>query len=156
MLGRISIRDDKDPQLVAENVLPLDAALRPFNAPRPRRDDYGAYARAASSVKERHGVPQPQPPQRGYGQAPQARTEERPAPQTARPKYLYVQLPSLSHPAAKRIEELLIMFPPDGSGQKLVLCPKDSRQRIAADCLIHPALADELRLMLGDGNVVVK
>jgi len=37
--------------------LPLDAALRPFNAPRPRRDDYGAYARAASSVKERHGVP---------------------------------------------------------------------------------------------------
>ena len=139
MLGRISIRDDKDPQLVAESVTPLDKALSAFPAPRRQQQNYDAYAKAAASVQNRD-----------------THTAQDKKPEQNAPSRLYVQIPSMDHPAAKYVEDLLIMFPSDGSGQKLVLCSKETKQRAAADCVIHPALVEELESVLGKENVVAK
>ena len=105
--GRISARDDKEPQLVAEALLPLEQAL-------------------ADRARE------PEPP---------------------REKTLFVRLPSRESPLTHRIELLLTMFP---GQEKMVLWCEAEHKKIGARCLIHPALVQELRELLGDGNVVVK
>ena len=154
LLGRVSIRDDKDPQLVAETVKPLEEALAPLEAPRmparPIRETRAgaAYGTAASTYA--NAAPSPAP---DHSAAPAGIAPANGAPAPAR---LYVQVPSLGDPLAKRVEALLLMFPAVGDGQKLVLCAKDTKKRAAADCLIHPALVEELRLILGKENVVVK
>ena len=139
LLGRVSIRDDKDPQLVAETVKALEEATGPLS--QPRQGGYGSY-----SSRPREERPHPVPP------APAA-----PAPsRAAAPQRLYVQIPSMNHPAAGHIARLIKMFPSDGGGQKLVLCARDNKTRVAADCLIHPALVEELQTMMGPENVVAK
>ncbi len=53
----------------------------------------------------------------------------------------------------KRIELLLTMFP--GKQQMIIYCERE-KKRIGAQCVIHEALVDELKEMLGEGNVVIK
>ena len=45
------------------------------------------------------------------------------------------------------------MFP--GTQQMIIWCERE-KKRIGARCLIHPALVQELKEMLGEENVVVK
>ena len=104
--GRISVRDEKEPQLMVDSIRPLS--------------DLNAPASAA-------------PPARG--------------------KTLWVKLPDAEHPALKRIELILSMFP--GTEQMIIWCEKE-RRRIGAKCLIHEGLVLELQEMLGESNVVVK
>jgi len=66
---------------------------------------------------------------------------------------LYVRLPSEGDPAYARIRLILTMFP--GESQ-IVLYLADEQRKVASKCLIHPALLDELREMLGAEHVVVK
>mgnify|MGYP002601836359 CR=1 FL=1 len=105
--GRISTRDESDPQLVADQVLPLsEQGLETLRTP-PRRD------------------PPPRP---------------------------WVRLPDKEHPAVRRIELILQMFPGD---EQLVLVFEDTGKRAAARCCVHPALVEELRSLAGQGNVAV-
>lgn len=113
--GRISTRDESDPQLVADKVLPLtEQGLETLRTP-PRRDP----------------PPRPEPPKRHR---------------------LWVRLPDKGHPAVKRIELILEMFPGD---EQLVLVFEDTGRRAAARCVVHPALVEELRELAGPGNVAV-
>ena len=113
--GRISTRDESDPQLVADKVLPLtEQGLATLRTP-PRRDP----------------PPRPEPPKRHR---------------------LWVRLPDKGHPAVKRIELILKMFPGD---EQLVLVFEDTGRRAAARCCVHPALIEELRELAGSGNVAV-
>ena len=113
--GRISTRDESDPQLVADQVLPLtEQGLATLRTP-PRRD----------------------PPLR-----PEAPPRHR----------LWVRLPDKEHPAVRRIELILQMFPGD---EQLVLVFEDTGRRAAARCCVHPALVEELRSLAGQGNVAV-
>ena len=107
--GRISTRDESDPQLVADKALPLtEQGLQTLRTP-PRRDP----------------PPRLEPPKRHR---------------------LWVRLPDKDHPAVKRIELILKMFPGD---EQLVLVFEDTGKRAAARCVVHPALVEELRELAG-------
>ena len=109
--GRISVRDEKEPQLMADTLYNIsDMAYMP---------------------------------------------RERSAPREAvrKDQKLWVKLPARDDPRLHRIELLLTMFP--GEQQMVIFCEREQK-RLAARCIIHRALVQELRDMLGDGNVVVK
>ena len=101
--GRISVRDEKEPQLMLNTVTPLDVDAPPE-------------------------LEQP-------------------------PHTLWVRLPSRDDPAMQRIELVLTMFPGE---QSLILYFADTKKRLGTQCIIHDALVQELRELLGDDNVVVK
>ena len=102
--GRLSIRDEKDPQIVVNLLRPL--------------------------------------------------TDVRTQPETrAESSRLYVKLKSQDSPEFNRIKLILTMFPGE---QQLVVFFEDTRRRVGAKCLIHPALVQELQEMVGEENVVIK
>ncbi len=104
--GRLSYRDEKDPQIVVDTVRPLSDLDEP-----------------------------------GTG---------RPAPAARR---LYVRLPSEGSPLFEKIRLILTMFP---GNDRLVFYFEDTKKRLSAACVIHPALTEELCTLLGPENVVVK
>ncbi|MCL2367787.1 MAG: OB-fold nucleic acid binding domain-containing protein, partial [Oscillospiraceae bacterium] len=109
--GKISVRDDKDPQILVEQIRPItDLDLQ--------------------------DTPRTQVPRQGERQ-----------------QKLYVRLPSESDPAYERVRLVLTMFP--GESQ-IVLYLEDEQKRLASRCLIHPALVEEFKELLGDQHVVVK
>ena len=126
--GRISVRDEKEPQLMVDSIRPLaEAESAAYQEPQPRE-------RAARGG----GAPRPEPPA--------------PASQTAEQK-LYLRLKSREDPELRHIELLLTMFP--GNQQLVIWCEKE-KKRIGARCLIHEGLLLELRELLGEENVVLK
>ena len=112
--GRLSLRDEKEPQLMLDTVHPLAGPEEP----------------AAPAVSA----------------GPAARAPEK-------PRTLWVKLPGREHPAFRRIELLLTMFP---GKEPMVLYFEDTKKRLGAQCLIHNALVQELKELLGEGSVVVK
>ena len=108
--GRISLRDEKEPQLVVDSIRPLTDTVSP----------------------EEKTAPVPKPEQE---------------------RKLYIKLKSKDDPGFKHLELVLQMFP--GNGQ-LVLYFDDSKKRMGAKCLIHDALVDDLKDVLGGENVVLK
>ncbi len=104
--GRISFRDEKEPQLMLETLRPL------------------------TDLSETQ--------------------EEKPK---EKEKKLWVKLPSREDPRLKRIELILTMFPGQG---RMIVYFEDTKDRMGTACLIHEALIDELKEMLGESNVVVK
>ena len=112
--GRISVRDEKEPQIMVDSIRPLS--------------DIGTLVQTAAVQK--------------------------PAPPAAQPgQKLWVKLPGADDPRLHKIELILTMFP--GTEQMIIWCERE-KKRIGARCLIHPALVQELKEMLGDENVVVK
>lgn len=110
--GRISVRDEKEPQLMVDTIRPLEAAsLQP--------EPEGMQLRAPRQELRK----------------------------------LWVRLPSRDCPAMHRIELVLQMFP---GQEQMVLYFEDTGKRLGARCLIHEAFVQELRELVGDGNVVVK
>lgn len=109
--GRISVRDEKEPQLMADTLYNIgDMVYMPRERSAPREE---------------------------------VRKDQK----------LWVKLPARDDPRLHRIELLLTMFP--GEQQMVIFCEREQK-RLAARCVIHRALVQELRDMLGDGNVVVK
>ena len=111
--GRLSARDEKEPQLVIETIRPITD----FD----NTEDIDQIAETAMPRK----------------------TERK----------LYVRLRSENDPACERIRLILVMFP---GNEQMVLYFEDTKKRRGARCVIHEALVDELKEMLGDENVVVK
>ncbi len=66
---------------------------------------------------------------------------------------IYLRLSSLEHPAMKKIQQILVLFP--GKQQIVVYC-EDTKRRFGMPCLIHTSLVQELKELLGEENVVVK
>ncbi len=110
--GRLSLRDDKEPQIV-------------INRARPLSD----YAKA-------------EPVQEKPAQQPQAL-----------PGKLYLQLPSEEGKLFPKVKAIIHMFPGDSQA---VLYFKDTKLRRGARCSIDSRMLQELKNLLGEGNVVVK
>ena len=104
--GQISIRDEKEPQLVVETLRPL------------------------TDIE-----------QSGRQESP--KTE----------KTLWIKVDSKDDPRLKKIEKILAMF--EGEERMVVFCG-DTKKQMCARCLIHGALVEELKEMLGSQNVIVK
>ena len=126
--GRITLRDEKEPQLTLDTVLPL-----PENVTAEE-------LRELTAALHARGGPRRQAPAAAPARADKPRT-------------LYVKLPSREDPAFRRIGLILQMFP---GSEPLVVYFADTKKRAAARCVIHPALVGELTEMLGAENVVVK
>jgi len=104
--GRISARDDKAPQLLCDNIRPLNASsVSPPRSPEPEE------------------------------------------------KKLYLRLPCEDSPELIKIRRVLNMFIGE---TPLVLYFEDTKKKKGTTCLLHDALLEELKSILGDKNVVVK
>ena len=112
--GKISLRDEKEPQLMVDSIRPLS--------------DLDVPGRTAVS-------------------SPPAATPD------GKPRTLYVRIPSADHPLCRRVKLLLTMFP---GNERIVLYMEDTKKRLGAPCLIHPAFVAELEEQCGKENVVVK
>ena len=104
--GRISARDDKEPQLMVDSIRPIsDLHELGTNAPPPKEAK------------------------------------------------LWIKVKSANEPVLKRIKLILTMFP--GTQQMIIYCEAE-KKRMGTNCLIHEALVEELKELLGEENVVVK
>ena len=113
--GKISLRDEKEPQVMADSIRPLS--------------DLDVPGRTAVS---------PAPPA---------------AKPDGKPRTLYVRIPGADHPLCRRVKLLLTMFP---GNERIVLYMEDTKKRLGAPCLIHPAFVAELEEQCGKENVIVK
>ncbi len=99
--GKISVRDEKDPQLMVDTIAPLDG----------------------EKGKQEAG------------------------------KTLWLRLPSREDPRVRKVKLALSFFPGE---EAVVLYFADCGKRLGSRCMIHPALLEDMRERLGEGNVVVK
>ena len=125
--GRISVRDEKDPQLMLDAVYPLDGLTDQTAAAIKNAARDGGYAGRRTP---------PAPPRAQSGG-----------------KTLWVRLPSRDDPAFRRIELVLTMFP---GTESMVVYFADTKKRLGTRCVIHPALVEELTELLGAENVVIQ
>ena len=108
--GRLSIRDEKEPQIVINRARPIS--------------DF----------------------------AEEARPEPTPEPQVQASK-LYLQLPAENDPRFAKVKAILNMFPGDN---QVVLFFADTRARRGTQAALDNRMIQELRSVLGEGNVVLK
>ena len=101
--GRISVRDEKEPQLVVDTIRPISDTAGPD----------GRYAR---------------------------------------PRKLWVRLPTADKRLMRRIELLQEMFPGD---DRMIVYFADTGRRLGAECVIMDSLVRELEELLGSENVKV-
>ena len=66
---------------------------------------------------------------------------------------LYLKIPGRDDPRMRKIELVLSMFPGDSQA---VLYFEDSKKRLGTPCVVHPALVNEMKELLGPDRVVVK
>ena len=66
---------------------------------------------------------------------------------------LYLKLDREDGPLLPRIKDLFQFFP--GGSPAVIYCA-DTGRKLGAVCLLHDALLEELRLLLGEKNVVLK
>ncbi len=104
--GRISVRDEKEPQIMVDSIRPLTDLSIPALVEEPKTN-----------------------------------------------QKLWIKLPGADDARLHRIELILTMFP--GDQQMIIWCERE-KKRIGAKCLIHKALIEELKEMLGEENVVLK
>ena len=129
--GRISVRDEKDPQLMVEDICLLEEDGLPHFA------GNGGFDRRRTPSR-----PSAPPPEAKA--SPQGRT-------------LWVKLPSLESPEYKRLEKMLIMFEGTAEDREtLRLYFTDTKKQLVSRCWLHPSLVRELKEMLGDEAVVLK
>ncbi len=128
--GHISVRDEKEPQLMMDAAYPLEGLTdQAIAAIKNAARDGGFAGRRTAPVK----VAGPAAPAAG--------------------RTLYLKLPGRDHPAFRHLELVLTMFP---GTDPLVVYFEDTKKRLGARCVIHPALVREMRETLGEKNVVVK
>ena len=103
--GRISVRDEKAPQLMCDRVTPLSQVPEPAGAAAPLSGK------------------------------------------------LYLRFARSDDPLLTRVRNLFVLFP---GQQTAVRYLADSKRRLGARCLLHPALLQELKELLGEENVVLQ
>lgn len=131
--GRISVRDEKEPQIICATMIELN--------------EESAAAAARQSGNNYND--------RRY----QVKAPSEPAARTALPsssspvKTLYARFARPEDKEYERLKLILIMFP---GNDKLVIHFSETKQTFSTRCVIHPALISELKRMLGDENVILK
>ncbi|MBR2934871.1 MAG: DNA polymerase III subunit alpha [Oscillospiraceae bacterium] len=66
---------------------------------------------------------------------------------------LYLKIPCREDPRMRKVELVLSMFPGDSQA---VLYFEDTKKRLGTPCVVHPALVNEMKELLGPDRVVVK
>jgi DNA polymerase-3 subunit alpha len=132
--GRLSARDEKDPQIVLDGLRPITDLALLASGQLPAVG--GQEPVAAKNLS----------PAKDLGTA-----KKNPAPQQE--KTLYVKLRSEDSPEYERLKLVHIMFP---GRERMVIHFSDTKKNVGAKCIIHDALLGDLREMLGEENVVVK
>ena len=129
--GRLSARDDKEPQIVVNTLRPITDVTTAPAAGEQRHISPGAGSEAADSHS--------------------ADTAESSAKTTG--KKLYVKLPGAESAEYERFRLILDMFP---GQEQMVIYFSDTKKTVGTKCIIHDAMVSEFRSMLGDENVVVR
>ena len=124
--GKISVRDEKEAQIMVDSIRPLTDLNTPG----------GSQQSGTSSA----------------GPAPASGLPDRPSPAPQAQK-LYIRLPSEQDPILRRITLILTMFP--GNGSMIIWCEKE-KKKLGTRCLLHEGLILELQELLGTENVVLK
>ena len=133
--GRISVRDEKPPQMLVDRVYSLERGAVPQQRQERRGTPPPYDAGAGEPYDSPYGIP------------------DVPAPPHQAPGSIFVQVPNLQDPRVKKIRQYLVMFP---GTDRLVVCCSDTKKRYAIRCLIHPSLTAALERLLGRENVVVR
>lgn len=115
--GKLSIREEKEPQIIVNRVRPISD----FTDPNKRGMMESYFPRS-----------EPQRPLTGT---------------------LYLRLPTEHSPLQRKIRAILNMFPGENPA---ILFFADTRVRRGTRCQLRQSMLDELRNVLGEGNVVLK
>ena len=109
--GKLSVRDEKAPQIMCDSAYPIDTAVLP---PAPEKRRGGKFLQG--------GV-------------------------------LYLKVPSVDSPQMLHINRVFKLFP--GKTQVKIVA-SDTRKVYGGACVLHQALIDEMKEVLGADNVVIK
>ena len=124
--GRLSARDEKEPQIVVDTLRPISDLIEFGN----QNSEFGIIGKASSplggAVHESGGLSN---------------------------KRLFVKLESAESSAYERLKLVHIMFP---GREQLVVYFSDTKKSVGTKCVIHDAFVHELREILGEENVVIK
>jgi len=124
--GKISTRDDKDPQIVLDMLRPISDVTQVTNDKGQRTKGNGKLTMDNGQLENGDG-------QMG--------------------KTLFVKLRGEGSPEYEQLKLVHMMFP---GRERMVIHFEDTKKNVGAKCIIHDAFVDELRLMLGENNVVVR
>ena len=130
--GRISVRDEKEPQVICAEMTELNEK----NAATVIRQKNASYKDRQYAVK-----------------APVSVSAQSPDISKSSEKTLYVRFKRPEDKEYERLKLILIMFP---GNEKLVVHFSETKQTFSTRCVVHPALILELKKMLGEENVVLK
>ena len=158
--GRLSARDDKEPQIVVNMLRPIsDIAAPQQNGGRnvPGGTAHienirgetthevftsGESPPAGTSVGEAHSL------RSGDHVNGADRTQKKKAERT-----IFVKLPGSEGDEYERFKLILDMFP---GSEPMVIYFSDTKKTVGTKCVIHDAMIDEFRTMLGEESVVVR
>jgi len=130
--GRISVRDEKDPQLVVDDLCLLEGDGLPHFS---RGGFYQKKAPSANVSAAQY-----------TSKAPLEKSQT-----------LWVKIPSEDSPAYARLQLMLFMFEgTENNRAPIKLYFSDTKKQLAGQCWHHPSLLRELREMFGNDNVVLK
>lgn len=118
VVGKLSVRDDKDPQIIVNRVRPMSD----FSDPLQRQLLEQFIPNAAAPCRKLEGT-------------------------------LYLRLTSEDSPEYRKVRAIVNMFPGDNP---VVLFFADTRLRRGSRCDFRPSMMEELKILLGEGNVVLK
>lgn len=124
--GKISVRDEKEPQIMVERIRPLSDLLT---------------LEGNALQSEQQALSQDQMRTQGLRSQPMET------------KKLYIRLPTQQDKRYDKICVILQMFP---GNDKMIAYFDDTKKKLGASCMLHPALITELSEILGKENVVFK
>ena len=146
--GKLSLRDDKDPQVVVDSLRPITGVGQGVGDGLREADESAAVSLVGDALVGDAGKQRSVPSIESGGVAPKLADL---GPQQG--LTLYVKLPNESGAEYERLKLIHMMFP---GKQRMIIHFSDTKKNLGAKCIIHPALTQELREMLGEKNVVVK
>jgi DNA polymerase-3 subunit alpha len=124
--GKISERDEKDPQILLESLRPVsDVSQMKNDKLQMTKEDIGFRIQDSGNGQD-IGATQ---------------------------RTLYVKLDSESGPEYERLKLIHMMFP---GNERLIIHFHDTGKNVGAKCIIHDAFFEELTEMLGAGNVIIR
>jgi len=137
--GRLSARDEKEPQIVINTLRPISYITNAADMSRSAGlGKKGSEATRIGDASEKQDVT--------GGSAMSARDE-------SRDKTLYVKIQNEDKLEYERLKLIHAMFP---GRSRLVIHFCDTNKSVGSTCLIHDAFVGELREMLGAENVIVR
>ena len=149
--GRVSARDDKEPQIVVNTLRPISAVSQQSKTGNGRHanGERGAQRQSSDFGNRNQGQAAPSGNEVGRDrdgvQSVDAGSEF--------DRTLFIKLRSADSPEYERLKLVHMMFP---GRERMVIYFGDTKKTVGAKCIIHDAFIRELGEMLGLENVVVR